>query len=212
MMSDVVKIVGLDPSSRKTGYAVLSGLEPGDLIDGGLIRPSLKSSAMPGLLAAAVADMKHYTELAAFRRTLSMIGDIRAVVEEHWPAVCVVEVPSGKAGTGSKRGARGSLTTYGMAAGFIAALCHPLGMHGTLPVSERTWTAGLGGERRRADLLVVLYQGRYDRATDPGCDVADAIGVARWALKRHGPIELIQLQLDAGSPVCDPATSSSGAK
>lgn len=172
-------VMGLDPSSTIIGYAVLGGLEPGDLIAAGLLHPSLARELL-GHMPTWQRDYLLGAHLPAYRRTLSMIGDVTGLICEYAPARIVVEIPSGKFGTGAKRGARGSLTTYGMAAGMVVQAVADQAGDRCIPVDERTWTAGGGNKEQRQLGISLVYQPRYKAADDQGGDVSDAIGLARW--------------------------------
>jgi len=176
-------IMAIDPSSTCTGYAVLAGLAPQDLLDAGRIVGSSGVSACAWVSPAA-RDWYGRVELAACVRVASMMRDLSDVLSEWRPETIVVEVPSGKIGTGAKRGARGSLTTYGLAAGAIwewSRRAIPAGR--VLAVTERMWTRSAGSKRRRQLMVRAIYANRYDRSRDPGGDVADAVGLGRWFLE-----------------------------
>ena len=121
--------------------------------------------------------------MAAYRRVVDTIAEVEGLVAEFEPAV-VVEVPSGKGGAGSRRGATGLLTTYGMAAGAVWVCCRSLLPGRVVPVTERVWTRGLGSKDRRQARLAGLYAGRYAADQDLGGATADASGVGSVWLER----------------------------
>jgi hypothetical protein len=179
-----VRVLAIDPSSTCTGFAVLTGLGPADLVEVGLIRPSLSKAAQaaaePGEVVRAWNSRK---ELTALRRVLSVVRDVEEVVAEvaaGGELSVVVEIPSGLTGTGAKKGARGSLTTYGLAAGMVYQAARAALPGQVFGVTERQWTAGAGSKEKRARSVVGLYAGRYRVADDEGLDGADAIGLGRW--------------------------------
>jgi Holliday junction resolvasome RuvABC endonuclease subunit len=189
--SGKLNILAIDPASQVTGYAVLAGLQPDELLDGGLIRASEASGLVSDHQAVcAVADHLRLPELKHYRRCRSIIVEVCRLIGEHEPALIAVEIPSGLVGTGARRGASGSLTTYGLAAGMILEACVSAcgGDAGrVLPVTERQWTARLGSKRRRQQDIADRYGRRYPTDRDPGGDLADAIGLGRWAVLRFHP-------------------------
>jgi Holliday junction resolvasome RuvABC endonuclease subunit len=175
-------ILSIDPSSTCIGYAVVNSLESSGLVEAGRIKPSTGKDAV-NYLHPKLARWLARKELSAMRRIESMSPDVFELIERVAPTVVAVEVPSGLFGTGAKRGARGSLTTYGLAAGRIYELCqHRSEQIGIpcLPITERMWTTGAGNKTRRLPNIVAIYR-QYDPSKDPGGDIADAIGIARWA-------------------------------
>ena len=183
-----MRVLALDPSSTCTGWAVLDGLERDELIDGGLIKPSASK-----FLDKAAPEAKHddllkwYSQgpLASSRRMIETLGDVLPLFDEYKPDRVAVEVPSGKAGTGSKWGAKGSLTTYGMAAGAVWAYCLAIQPGKTVAINERMWTVGQTSKQGRAYTHESLYPGRYRANIDPGGDLSDAIGIGRWYLRQR---------------------------
>lgn len=180
-----MRLLALDPSSSCTGYAVLEGLLPADLVEGGLLKPSASKRVVGCSVEAGNAALSSWMsrgELGAYRRVVETLEDVRGLVARVEPELVVVEVPSGKVGTGARRGAKGSLTTYGMAAGAVWSVCREL--LPTVPVTERVWTADAGSKAKRAALALSVYGRRYDAGQDPGGDTADAIGLGRWYWRR----------------------------
>jgi len=179
-----MKVLGIDPGSKVVGYGALTGLGPADVLDGGKLTPA---DDVPCLSTLPEAIRRHVQspELAAYRRTVSLVVQVAGLIREVRATWVVVEIPSGLIGTGAKRGARGSLTTYGLAAGMILEACRFMGPAKTVPVTERQWTAGRGNKRRRQQAIAAIYGRRYNASRDPGGDVADAIGIVRWWLARE---------------------------
>jgi Holliday junction resolvasome RuvABC endonuclease subunit len=176
------RVGAIDPSSRCVGYCTLQGLRVRDLIESGLITPSTAKGAVDHLPPMERHWLNMRDELKALRRVESMLPDIKAWVERTLPAIIAVETPSGKTGTGAKHGARGALTTYGMAAGVVYAyLRHAFPGIVVLPVTERAWTTGAGSKDKRTMIIAAAYPA-YDPASDAGGDAADAMGLARWIL------------------------------
>lgn len=176
-------LLSLDPSSSAVGFAVLRGIEPADLVDAGLLRPSMARGAL-GELPDWLHHHLRQRELHATWRILSLVRDALELADEHQPDQIVIEIPSGLYGAGAKQGAKGSLTTYGLAAGaMFGALNHarPLTV---APVTERQWTRWRKGKVQHQATVAALYR-QYQADADPGADVSDAIGLGRWWLIHH---------------------------
>lgn len=160
----MTRVLAIDPSSTCTGWAVLDGLAARQLVQGGLITPDRKAPAP--------------------RRIEQILGDLDPLITEFHPDRMVVEVPSGKAGTGSRQGAKSSLTIYGMAAGAVWGWCLGRFPGRVIDVNERAWTAGAGSKQERALGVAALYRHQYKIDSDPKLDLADAIGLGRWYLQQ----------------------------
>jgi len=107
--------------------------------------------------------------------------DLEALLREYDPHDVVIEVPSGKRGKGSQAGATGHLAIYGVAVGAVRRTIAVAAPNARVTsVDERTWTRGRSQRERVA--LAVASVSTYDRAADPGADVADAIGLGLWWL------------------------------
>ena len=179
------RILGIDPSSSAVGYALLSGLAPQDVIDAGVLWPESPAKFVKSCRDEMIplADRFRRSDLAAVARSLSLAHAIRLLFEELGLIdAVIVEVPSGRAGTGSRRGASSSLASYGLAAGVILRECkaNEIGAE-VFPVSEREWIASSGSKPKRIAHIRNYYPS-YDASKDPGGDCADAIGLARWGL------------------------------
>jgi len=181
-----MKIMGIDPSSTATGWAIIKGLHTMDLDAYGIIKPpsgKTQHPSLPTFLREHLADKRYH----AFCRTLYTLEHLPRVACEAPPDLIVVEIPSGLIGTGAKRGARGSLTSYGFAAGAIFATLHcimpPAGR--VLPVTERHWI-GRNNSKLKRQLEVASLYGQYDRKYDRGGDASDAISLARWGMRNMG--------------------------
>lgn len=177
------KLLAIDPGSQVTGYAVLSGLEPDELLDAGLLKPGPDRPADPQTVPESIRPHLSAPELAAYRRMDALVLELRALVCEQRPEQIVIEVPSGRIGTGARRGARGSLTIYGAVAGMMYECCRRM-VGETVPVTERQWTAGRGDKASRQRDVALFYRGRYPADQDPGGDAADAIGLGLWWLSQ----------------------------
>lgn len=171
-------ILALDPSSTCVGYAVLAGLSPTELIDAGRLKPSMAADAIPDL-PDWLRDHLRQPALKAAWRIAGLVRDAVDLVHEHHPTQIVVEIPSGLFGTGARHGARGSLTTYGLAAGAIWSVMDQQLPGQVAPITERQWTPDRGAKGKAQLAIAAMYKG-YSMHADPGADVADAIGLARW--------------------------------
>ena len=110
------RILALDPSSSCIGYAVLTGMSPADLLDGGRIKPS-QARGVTADMPDWLAEHWRMRELRAVHGIYSMAYEVETLIAAQDPDQIVVEVPSGKAGTGSRQQrAGGGLTTLGIAA------------------------------------------------------------------------------------------------
>lgn len=157
------KLLALDPSSSRTGYAVGTGPARADLIDAGLLVPNGG---------------------AALRRLRQLRHDLINLLREHRPDAIVLEVPSGKV-HGYHRGGGAGLSIYGMAAGVALDVawhygweCRRRGIE-IKPVDANLWTRGVRKSHRQR-CMAHDYQGIYDPRRDPGGDTADALGLLQW--------------------------------
>jgi hypothetical protein len=170
-------ILAIDPSTTLTGWALLDG--GAHLLEAGFLRPDK-------------------TRDPSMARVSAMIDGLEELIERRQPRAVIVEVPSGKAGTGSRRGASSSLAIYGFGAGRLFEAAREL-LHyqhakrhhtdGVFAINERTWTRGYREGNRtlskaaRQQLIAAIYP-TYAASTatarDTGGDVADAIGLGRW--------------------------------
>jgi len=157
-------MLGLDPSSTRTGYALLKS--PTEIIEAGCLRP-LRSRD------------------AALSRICHIRSSLVELIHEHLPNRVCIEVPSGKVGGGQRRGASASaMAVYGMAAGMMLATClEHCGDH-TFPVNEREWTGRVPKNRRNRLIAAQFPAYREQLNKDRGGDVGDAIGLALWAYGR----------------------------
>lgn len=195
-----MKLLALDPASRVTGFAVITGLRSVDLADAGVLRASQAKAALDAVEHLNDAERRWITahNSAALRRTYSMLPDLAALLAQHDPDVIVIETPSGKVGTGARNGASSSLTSYALAVGLILGRLDPR-RRVILPVSERVWLGpGTGIPRskvKRQACAAVLYAGQYRIEDDAKSgDIADAIMLARWGWQRWDALR------DTGAP------------
>lgn len=153
-------LLSLDPSSMAIGYALFR--DCGSLASAGVIRPTL-----PAEFAARCRDIC---------RTLFTVPGVRDADE------AVIEFARAFArGRGGMKTARVLGFALGMVYGAVLELLPAERVHFVEP---RDWT-GNRSKAARTRLLAAELRG-YDRSKDWGMDAADAIGLGRWWLAKHG--------------------------
>ena len=164
------KILGLDPSSTVTGYAVMG--DDYTLFDAGRFVPGKNDPVEV--------------------RTDAMCDDLAELLEDVVPDVIVLEWTSGKTAGRLQNRRMSGLQFYGIGLGEVRReIIHwlrsrPTDRHRLVLVPENEWTKGKGKDERAA-IIARLYR-QYDFTADVGHDMADAIGVARYWLERHRTI------------------------
>ncbi len=154
-----IPILALDPSSSRTGYALMR--TSGQLVEAGLFKPGKATDPATARIEVMGCE-------------LSLL--LTAIVV----ACTVIEISSGKVGKRHGGGGAG-LATYGMAVGYLWAVAS---RHGPVVcVPENLWTRGQEKKKRQAEIAMAFRQ--YKPATDPGGDIADAIGLGRYYLKEQ---------------------------
>lgn len=152
-------VVGIDPSSTRTGYAILK--DPLAVHDAGYFRPHRKEDDVP-------------------TRIRTMAGEVGDLVHElSNPVHVVVEIPSGLVGARHRGGGSG-LTVYGMAVGAIWYACELAAPGDVTAVTETRWTRGETKSVRRQWIAAQFPEYAEMAARDTGGDVSDAIGLALW--------------------------------
>lgn len=158
-------ILALDPSSTRTGYAVLT--TEGRLLEAGVAKPSRKRDT-PWVRACAMAV------------------DLESIAEQHDLTAVVVEQPAPQQGKGRdgqwERFSQRGQATYGFAAGVIADRLLRTGAPVQV-VRADEWSRGRAKERRAIE-IEKRHPG-YDRSQDPGRDAADAIGMGEWFIRQR---------------------------
>lgn len=181
-------ILAIDPASRVTGLALLDA--HGEIVNAFRATPDKGMGDKP-------AHLRVPAMAAAACETLYEFPTLRRVV---------VEVPSGRPGTGSKAGASSSLIVYGFAAGWIAAkveaVCRTLDIECDL-VTEAEWTqrfakrCGGAAKAKRIEYAAArypTYRAVMEAGKDPGGDVADALCLGLDSLARYPITPTIPLQ------------------
>ena len=164
-------ILSLDPSSTRTGWALLSQGE--QLLQGGIIKP-------------------HKQKCEAQYRIAQMCKDLEQLLAEIEPETILLEWPSGHVGRKRHQGGGAGLSIYGAACGSLWRTCEhwirslPPEQQSQTEVElvlESDWTRGIPKSDRIAGVASRFKE--YDPAADPGGDLADAIGLGCWYLKEY---------------------------
>lgn len=172
-----MRVLGIDPSSTRTGYAILTGLEPEGLVEAGYLAP-------------------RRTRDAPLNRIDAMAEDLAQLIAECRPQAIIVEITSGKVNKRHGGGGAG-LGVHGMATGMLlqTSRLHTQNLPQpaeVITVAENDWTDGKPKAWRNG-LLATLYPAYASRlGQDRGGDIGDAIGLARWWMRlgsfpREGP-------------------------
>lgn len=169
-----MKILAIDPSSTRLGWAVMDGHE--SLIDAGLIIADEYEYGLKGKRRIRVR------KLEAFERVDGVCETLSARLQLVDPDEIVIETTSGKIARRLKKYAPTGQAFYGMAIYGVYRLCtasqRPVHM-----VKENKWTGGVPKEKRQ--FAVATLFPRYNPADDAGGDIADAIGLGRWWLSQE---------------------------
>lgn len=162
-------ILGVDPSSTCTGWALLRE------------RRGRDRALLPELVEHGIITVKGGDKLPGTERARRMAPELITIIEQHKPDMAVVEVPSGKIAAAQGTDAWRGLPVYGYAVGYLdCTLRVTLDEGCVISVDERTWSGG-AGKRPRATRIGVLFPGYdRDRDGDTKLDIADAIGIAFW--------------------------------
>lgn len=162
-MTPHADLITVDPSSTRTGYALWNR---GELAEAGYIGPD------------RVAD-------APLARIDAIGRELNAIVKTARPTVAVVEVPAGGPGSASRKGAKTSLITYGLAVGYLLRLLLDAGIDRVVPIAETEWTKGR--PKRQRQLAIAATFPDYSTENDRKADAADAIGLGLWWVRRNPP-------------------------
>jgi len=162
-----VKLLALDPSSTRTGYALVTGPTPADILEAGYFTPK-PQSAPP------------------YERIAQMAQDLRELLDEVGPDRVLIEMPSGKIHAGNRRSGGAGQSIYGAAAG---ALWQCARDHAGCPVETidpNTWTRGRPKKQRVAELARLCPAYAAQARSDGGGDVGDAILLGWWSERMMG--------------------------
>lgn len=161
-----MKLLSLDPSTTRTGYAVLTKHDRGPhLIESGVLEPHVanrKKKLVPALV-----------------RVADMCEDLDSLVREHGITCAVVETASPSPfATKSDQKRKANLLTYAMGVGMILRETQRILGRGLVwEVSAGKWARGKKQDRARR---VAMIFPSYVIAQDPDFDAADAIGLGMW--------------------------------
>lgn len=153
-------LLSLDPSSACIGYAYFDE-QTAVLIEAGRITPAKRD--------APANDRIH-----------SLIDQLEDLMRQRTPASVVFEDSSGKV-IARHRGGGAGLAVHGKAVGAVMIATERfVGRARVTAVPENVWTRGRPKPARAA--LVASQHRGYTVKSDPGLDMADAIGLGDWML------------------------------
>lgn len=164
-----VTVLTFDPSSTRTGYAIMTGLARSELVNAGYLAP-FRPRDTP---VVRIAEMARAVE---------------ELVDEFSPAVIVVEIS-----TRGRRTRHAGEVVYGMAAGAMLAAAVLFARDGRVATVEANlWTQGITKIRRQL-LIGGLYPAyKPHLRADSGGDVGDAIGIGLWFF-RTGRVDYLDI-------------------
>ena len=169
----MTKLIAIDPSSTRTGYAVMTDYD--QVIEAGYFKPS-KSKSDPRV------------------RIREMAGDLRSTLIQHKPSVAVIEMPSGHVHRRLQDVNVSGLSVYGWAAGVLWwTLFHTTDtdLCDLRDPDQNQWTNGVKKPVRRAEIAFMFPQYAKVIKLDSGCDVADAIGLGQWWYRQQAIREVM---------------------
>lgn len=155
-----MKIIAVDPSLTRTGFAVITHRDRRD--------PLFHS------LGRITADVDGSPE----RRAFDIAYQLCDVIAEEDPQIAVVETPA--PAVRAHRQARAYQSRYGMCVGVVLAVIAERASLDVFGVAADKWTRGMS-KQERAAWLGRLCPG-YDRKRDTGMDAADAAELGLWFL------------------------------
>lgn len=160
MADDGSTILAIDPSSTRSGWAVMAGVR--DLTAYGAVIGDKKLDALP--------------------RAVRMADSLVRIAQYRQPSRIVIEVPSARV-YGGRPGS--GLTLYGQAVGVIyATLLHSLPQTDLISVKADVWTRQLKKQHRL--LCVKSDFPAYARMRDAAGDIGDAIALGQWWFRERG--------------------------
>lgn len=157
-------LLAVDPSSTRTGYALLR-VPGGDVIDAGFLSGRARDAAIGR--AMEIGD-----------ELIKLVADVR-------PDLIVIELPGPRTPRAMwKRNPTGhGQAVYGACVGVIYRAAWQTGVE-VIPISAHEWTGRASKERRGIGLAMTSAAYRAAAAQDRGRDVADAIELGRWWIGR----------------------------
>lgn len=161
-MDEDTVIMGIDPSSTATGWALGSPIGFGAVVKyADVIKPSARWSAI--------------------KRVEKIVEEMSLILEEYMPNIVVIELPGPKVHRRVKSSNPHGLAVYGMASGAVWGMClfHPtLEDSKIIIATPNKWTEGSSKNHRKRRALGV-YPG-YKPSLDQDGDMADAICLCDW--------------------------------
>jgi len=161
-------ILALDPSSTRTGIAVM-GFD-NELIDQFALVPKPDDTSDVRILIQC-RDLRQALDQGVFK-----------------PEVIVIEGTSGKINKKRNKGQGAGMAIYGIAVGAIWMTCNwwAADNKSDCPVEivlENDWTRGVTKKQRAINMSLIYPQ--YKPYLDPGLDIGDAIGLGLWWLENN---------------------------
>lgn len=157
-----MKLISFDPSSSLCGYAIIETIGR-KVLEAGLLKPHRKSDP-------------------ANERIRAMVRDAAELIAEQDPDAIVIEDTSGKVARRHGTGGGAGLAVYGKAVGWLAATCERIRPGKVTLILENEWTGGISKARRM--LHVRAAAPLIDLSTDTGGDMADAIGIGLYFVRK----------------------------
>lgn len=174
-------ILAIDPGSVRAGWCVMK--PQGELMAGGVLVPENFKAA------------NHV-------RINSICEDLRELLDEYVPGIILLEWVSGHVGRRRHRGAGAYLSVYGVAVGAIwqtvlswrrSLSAEQQSRIEVVLIDEVRWT-GQVNKLDRALVIADMFP-RYKIKTDPGQDLADAIGLCVYYIRdckiRSGKFDVV---------------------
>lgn len=154
-------VLFLDPSSTRTGFALMDGADASRINEAGYLKP--KTQRWPPI-----------------RRIDAMVADLQALLYENRVDRVVVEVSSGKVGRRHQGGGAG-LPIYGQAVGEVRRTAiFIMGPDAVEAVPENQWTRSQSKADRLDRLRYMCPAYAAASRQDGGGDVGDAIMMGVW--------------------------------
>jgi len=159
-------VMGFDPSSTICGWAAMRYDKSS--LSAGTIRPDKLSKP-------------------SYERVFIIARDVEQLLNEYKPDIVLVEWTEGKVGRRRHTGFGAGLAVYGTGVGAVGLTIRnwtknnpPAEM---ICVLENDWTRRIPKETRTA--YIASEYAEYKLVSDPGGDIADAIGIINWYLKEN---------------------------
>ena len=171
------KLLALDPSSTRTGYALLD-MADGAIIDAGLLLPTKQKAE-------------------AIYRVGDMLDELDVLMGSNSLEVAVIEMPLGKQYS-RQRGKRSGLAVWAGAAWAMWALIRTEDPNLPLLPVGIAWTRSTTKRMRQAE--VISRASSYDPARDPGMDVSDAVSLGWWYLAQRRAVNAATFAIDRKRP------------